>query len=413
MRVIEHEEAFIRCEGDEFINGPSVAMCPRRDIAGSGDMILTFDRMDRRKSNLATSIYRSSDGGRTWKFQSVFEHKFVYDLHGSSRRDGYGSVFSDDIRGTMLYFGTELYFENNDPDSPSKKRKIYYRISFDNGFTWSDKRQIIQKGISSAGQMYDKTHYMHSVKFGANMATLVIPNLVRTKDLTLTLGVSSQAVDLSWNRIDYFGSGFMRSGAIKAKWNAADLGYNFEFGNWATIEVERSTRGLFEPVLSVVNGERIMMVARGSNAPHSTVEGCKFMLVSVDEGQTWSHPEPLLYDDGSIMYSSSSRARTFVHSDGRLFYIGVINDRNPVGNFPRYPLCIAEIDKYSCRVKRKTVTTIVTKPDDVDDTKTLFPVDFTGHWAYEQSDGRLVVLAPCRPDLSKFGGWLNKYVIEV
>lgn len=413
MKIIEKTEAYFPCDGDMSISGPSVALCPRKGIPGEGDMALTFDLMDRKKSNLTTSIYRSGDGGQTWKFQSVFEHKFVYDMKGSSRRDGYGSVFSDVAHGVMLYFGTELYFEHDDPSSPYNKRKIYYRISFDNGYTWSDKRQIIQKGINSAGQMYNKTNFMDGVKFGCNMANFVVPNCVMTQDSAITLGVCSQAVDSKWRKIDYTGEGFMRAGVVKAVWNAADLAYDFTFGSWAAAEAEHSTRGIFEPTLAMVNGERLMMVTRGSNASSSKTAGSKFFLLSNDCGLTWSHPEPLLYDDGSVMYSSSSRPVLFAHSCGRLFYVGVINSSNPSGNFPRYPLCIAEVDKYSCRVKRRSVLKIADKPVGVRQKGAKYPVDFTGHWAYEDRGGNIVILVPNRPDLDKFGRQLDRYVLAL
>lgn len=413
MRLTDSIEGYIKHDNDEFISGPSVAFCPRKGIAGEGDMILTFDRREDKRSNLKTSIFRSSDNGLSWKFQMDFEHQFVYDLHGSNRRDGYGSLFADTLRGVLIYFGTELYFEHNNSASPDTMRKIYYRLSFDNGFTWSDKRQIIQKGISAAGQIYDKTHYMHSVRFGSNMANLVVPNVVRAKDLSLLIGVCSQQVDDSWRPVRYIDSTFMRSGALKAIWNPSALGYDFSFGEWASVGVDKSTRGIFEPVLAQVNGGRTMMLTRGSNAERKDMIGCKFISLSMDEGLTWSAPEPLLYEDGSVVYSSSSGARLLAHGNGKLYYIGVINDKNPVGNLPRYPLCIAEIDKYSCRMKKRSLLCLATKPDSLDDDGKAFYADYTGHWAYEDKDGKIIVLTSCRPNLSKFGGWLNRYEIEV
>lgn len=413
MKLKAVTQNFFECDSDQILSGPSVANCPRKDIEGAGDMLLTCDRRDSRKSNLVTTIYRSHDGGESWEFQSVFEHRFVYDLDGSSRRDGYGSLFSDEQRGCMIYLGTELYFENGNPKSPDTMRKVYYRISFDNGYTWSDKRQIIQKGISNSGQIYDKTHYMHGVKFGCNMALLAVPNVVRCRDLSLAFGICSQVTDSHWKTVDYTGAGFMQTGALKARWNSSALGYDFHFGDWAGIEVERSTRGLFEPMLAQVNGERLMMLARGSNEGQKDLIGCKFVLLSTDFGVTWSKPEPLLYEDGKVVYSSSSGARLLEHSNGKLYYIGVINDKNPAGNLPRYPLRIAEIDKYSCRVRRKGMLVIADKPEGCSDSDSKYYADFTGHGVYEDSEGHIVVLAPCRPDLNKFGGHINKYVIEV
>jgi len=413
LQIIHVNEGFVRSSDDRLLRGASIAVCPSRDFEGFGDILLCVDALEVRGQNLTTTLLRSRDGGKTFTLQTVFEQRFVYSFDGSSRRDGYGALYADTVRGTMLYFGTELYFEKNDPKSDKKKRKLYYKISFDNGYTWSDKRQIIQHGIDTSGRGYDKTHFMHGVKYGHNMATLAVPNVIRTRDNLLAIGVSSQQVNRHFTPIDHIGDSFFQSGVLKAKWNNAATGYDFYFGGWARTDVDQSTKGVYEPALAPVNGERLLMLCRGSNIGRPSLIGCKFFSLSVDEGMTWSKPERLLYDDGEPVFSASSGARLVSHSNGKLYYIGVINDTNPVGSYPRYPLCVAEIDKYSCRLRRRSVVPIITKPDGIDDTDTSYPVDFTGHWCFEDSDGHLVLLVPNRTDLSKFGSRIDRYVVEV
>lgn len=413
MKITEIREGFLRDQEDMLLRGASVAVCPSPDFKGYGDMLLSVDAMDHRGQNLTTTFFRSTDGGRTYTPQTVFEQRFVYAFDGSSRRDGYGSLYADTQHKTMLYFGAELYFDKNDPKSDEKKRKLYYKISFDNGYTWSDKRQIIQYGIDNAGRSYDKTHFMHGVKYGCNMATLAVPGIIRTRDNLLAIGVSAQQVNSQFEPVDYIGNSFFQSGVLKARWNNSETGYDFFFGNWACADVNETTRGIYEPTLAQVNGERLLMLCRGDNLNRPSLPGCRFFSLSTDHGMTWSRPERLLYDNGEPVFSASSGARLLSHSNEKLYFIGVINDRNPVGNRPRYPLCVAEIDKYSCRMKRRTVFPVITKPDGVDDSSAPFPVDFTGHWCYEDADGRLVLLIPNRTDLTRFGTRIDQYILEL
>ena len=114
------------------------------------------------------------------------------------------------------------------------------------------------------------------------------------------------------------------------------------------------------------------------------------------------------------MYSSSCSSKLVSHSNGKLYFVGIINSENPKGNLPRYPLCIAEINQQSLRVIKESVFVLDTKPDGMDDTlPESYPVDFSNHWAYEDEKGRIVVIAPFRPDLCTFNGVLNRYEISV
>ena len=111
------------------------------------------------------------------------------------------------------------------------------------------------------------------------------------------------------------------------------------------------------------------------------------------------------------MFAYSCSPRLLSHSGGKLYFIGVINAQNPRGNLPRYPLCAAEIDQTTLTVKKDSVFVIDTKPDDLDDTQG-FPVDFSNQWSYEdEHTGDLIVMAPFRPELDRFDGYLNTYRI--
>ena len=95
------------------------------------------------------------------------------------------------------------------------------------------------------------------------------------------------------------------------------------------------------------------------------------MSLSHEGGQTWTAPEPWTYDDGVAFHSPSACSQLIPHSDGRLLWIGNLNELNPRGNRPRYPLVIGEVDRSSGRLLRDSVTVIDDRRDGESDQLTL------------------------------------------
>lgn len=133
-------------------------------------------------------------------------------------------------------------------------------------------------------------------------------------------------------------------------------------GDWCPstqqyLSPERSSRGVLEPGIGVLDGGDLLMVCRGSNT--ESTPGHKWFSVSIDRGRTLSRIEELRYDDGSQFYSPSSIHR-FVRSskNGKLYWLANIVDVPPNGNSPRYPLCIAEIDERKVAVKKGSIVTV-------------------------------------------------------
>lgn len=87
--------------------------------------------------------------------------------------------------------------------------------------------------------------------------------------------------------------------------------------------------------------------------------GRKWSSVSSDEGLTWSEITDLRYDTGEQFYSPATYARTIRSTvTGKLYCFLNISTDPPVGNGPRYPLQVAEIDEESICLKKETVTII-------------------------------------------------------
>jgi hypothetical protein len=399
-----------------YVLGPSIAYCPNKNRKGYKDMLLMADIFGASDSNVGTMLWRSQDAGKTWDSQGLIERSYIYDFENSSVKSGYGAIYADDKNGVLLFIANDTYWEKGHIASVWRKRTLYYRLSFDNGYTWTDKKYIIQKGTDSKGEPYNKDHFLKDVTFGTNMAATVSPRVIRAEDNTLLVSVQVQIVDEKDGVINPSSMGFMKCGAMKGTWNEGSLDYQWNLGEYASVTQEESTRGVFEPTFERIGEKKIIMVMRGSNLnKEEQIEGVKFYSISQDNGMTWTKPIPLKYDDGSTMYSSSCIPKIIRHSNGKLFFIGVINKSNPKGNLPRYPLCIAELDPNRGVILKETITIIDTKRASQDETICdAYPVDFSNHGIYEdENTGDIIVLAPMRPNLAEFGSVLNKYVIKV
>jgi len=117
-----------------------------------------------------------------------------------------------------------------------------------------------------------------------------------------------------------------------------------------------------EPEVAELGDGRLLVVWRtsthGWDGSVATLPGRKYFSLSTDGGRTLSPPAEWKYADGTSFYSPSSYHRMLRHSNGRLYWFGNICLTPPVGNSPRYPLVIAEIDEQQAAVKRETVTAI-------------------------------------------------------
>ena len=81
------------------------------------------------------------------------------------------------------------------------------------------------------------------------------------------------------------GMGYLQCGALIGRWNEAENRFSWDFGDWVTVPLEVSTRGLYEPSHALLPDGRILMVCRGSNyTKEDSIIGCKFFAVPKTEG---------------------------------------------------------------------------------------------------------------------------------
>jgi hypothetical protein len=153
------------------------------------------------------------------------------------------------------------------------------------------------------------------------------------------------------------------------KWDPLNKNYSWRTSNRIFLPRKVSTRGLVELDLSELKDGRLLLIMRGSNAGLDSLEcpGRKWISVSRDGGMTWSRVTDLRYDTGEQFYSPATMARTLRSSiTGKLYCFLNINADPPVGNGPRYPLHVAEIDEENVCLKKETVTIIDDRNPELD-----------------------------------------------
>jgi hypothetical protein len=70
-------------------------------------------------------------------------------------------------------------------------------------------------------------------------------------------------------------------------------------------------------------------------------------------------PKPLIYSNGSNFFSPASPSMLVKSTiTNNLYWIGNITDQNPDGDYPRFPLIIAQVDKKNYGIIKNTITVI-------------------------------------------------------
>lgn len=156
---------------------------------------------------------------------------------------------------------------------------------------------------------------------------------------------------------------FTEGGVLIGTWNANHSDVSWTLGLTQGLPASTSTRGELEPsVAELTQPGHLLMSIRGSNENNASLSGRAWFATSNDYGQTWSTTQAMTYSDGSSFYSPSSMS-TLVRNpaNGKLYWIGNISPTNPVGNNPRYPLVIAQVDEQNMGLIKNTVQTLVTR----------------------------------------------------
>ena len=155
---------------------------------------------------------------------------------------------------------------------------------------------------------------------------------------------------------------------VRAHWNGES--YELSYSKPMVISDLMSSRGVCEPCAYELKSGRIIVIFRGSNviseawntriSPYALP--CKWYAYSDDGGKSFSPAMPLTFNTREVVYSSATMPYLFRSSKtGKLYWIGNITDPTKTeGNYPRYPLHIAEVDDEYGVLKKETLTVIDT-----------------------------------------------------
>ena len=155
---------------------------------------------------------------------------------------------------------------------------------------------------------------------------------------------------------------------IRCVWNGEK--YEFHPSRPVVISDLQSSRGVDEPAITILKSGRILVVFRGSNwyskgwdmRIEPGTPGFKWYTYSDDGGKTFVDPMPWHFDDGEVIYSAATISK-FIRDErnDRLYWIGNITDHHVNANYPRWPLCIVEVDETYGTAKKESYTVIDTR----------------------------------------------------
>lgn len=310
----------------------------------------------------------SDDNGRSWS-PLVWRPDFAADLPPGFRREPVTAVCDHRTRRFVTLFNA-LDTPGLDPNAiepPIAQQTYYlrYRVSQDAGRTWRFDEPILQSGA------YDAKHPLEGVWVGTNAIYLgdagCIP-IVTRKGRVL---VPAQATVVgSDGKLFNPAGGYTYTEVLVLIGTWTKKGHlTWTVSQRVCGDPARTTRGLIEPTLAEFSDGRILMVMRGSNGgksdPKYALPSRKWFCISTDGGQTWSKPDEWTYDDGEPFFSPSSMSALCKHSSGRVFWAGNWSPTNCVGNLPRWPMVIGEVDRKTLLLIRHTLVTLDTEqPED-------------------------------------------------
>jgi len=223
------------------------------------------------------------------------------------------------------------------------------------------------------GPEFDPEDPLNEEYFLTNTAYFSKPYIAENGDVLFVLGVPVSkccailGIDpnaIFPSRPDFF------SGIIigRGVWNGAS--YDVAFSNPVVLSDLQSSRGMDEPMVAELKSGRVIVVNRGSNVRSENWDtriepgtpGFKWYCFSDDGGKTFTQSMPWRFDDGEVVYSSAT-IHYFIRSqkNGKLYWIGNVTGHKIDGNYPRWPLQIAEVDETYGTLKKDTFTVIDTK----------------------------------------------------
>lgn len=304
------------------------------------------------KSDFFDIYYRrfSEDNGNTWSSpEIIFEPEVTPE--GSWRYSESALFYDQDQDIIVFFYNYALFPTNHYSHERDKTMRIFYRLSTDNGKSFSEPVQLITND-------FDEINWAPGITYGSNCAMVSFCAPVKIQDqIFLPVAISPQETESQNNLHSLSAACFIGT------WQGKNI--QWKMSETLKIPPDLSARGLCEPTIAELEDGRLLMVMRGSNGGGygvvSDVPSYKWYAVSNDCGKNWdglhngNHTsiDPWIYSNGESFYSPASGSRLIRSSENeKLYWLGNITDKNPQGNLPRRPLVVAEIDESTgCPIK--------------------------------------------------------------
>jgi hypothetical protein len=288
--------------------------------------------------------YWSPDGGARWHPMSqpmptpaVAQRRMTHIGY-----QGVWAYWREPTTGNLIGFHATPQFSE---DFTRQFSRFYYHVSYTGGLTWDSATQIVHAGAGC-----DAQRWMPDFDPPRHMAQFDQPHAVTLDDGTLVFGFTM--------RTPRYVTRFFRG-----RWDPAQYDMQWEASQGITVPPSVSATGPCEPDLLPLGGQRLLATMRTQGIPAKKVPTTRQCSVSEDGGRTWSLPEPLKYDDGTLVWVPAAiGAFEREQTTGRVFWFANIQPEPVYGQIPRYPLTMAEFDTRRLCLLKDSVTVIQALP---------------------------------------------------
>lgn len=345
-----------------------------------------------RRGRGASEMWRSDDNGCTWTLADSLPSEEA--LPGGTFLEWILGPFAlDQHRDVLIRFESRReftqppgqlkgYYDSVAASIPNSYL-VYYRCSYDRAQTWGPRRQVIEDD----GE-YNENHWARGVSLYEGAAVLgEIPPYQTLDDGRLMIPYQGRSA-LDQDRL-----GTIQAGRFYAAWDASGQALRWSSGGFVH-------GGGCEQTTERLRDGRLLTIlrAQGQIEPYLFSPWQRPYALSDDDGQSWSIPEPLTWDDGAGLTSPRAWSQLIrSQANGRLYWIatilpaledaGHIRERWPSRADPRYPLQIAEVDEQTIALRRDTLTIIEDRAPE----ETPF-VRFSNFFAYNERETDDLVL---------------------
>ena len=281
----------------------------------------------------------SYDNGKTWSRPVL--HLKGYDVEGGKIRYGEPAGFFDPDAEKMLVIANRVFYPKDKLDMDAKCTPV------------------LEIYDPAAGEWSNLTPLEFEHPYGVGVS-FCFP--IKTSKGRLVFPAQTNLLDEKGKPVHYQGC-WSPAGVIVHILGdyQTDGSITWKINQPVVPDLEKTSRGFYEPTIAELHDGRFAMILRGDNSMFPERPGYKWLSFSEDHCETWTEPVPLPCDQGEAIESSSTGSTLFRSiKTGNLYWMGnlCIDGVRPNGNFPRTPIVIAEVQEDPFALKRDTITVI-------------------------------------------------------